>query len=295
MAALALSEVTRRDVREAMRTGLNTAILPLGATEQHGEALPYGTDTIIGAQVAADLAGRLDALLLPALPFGVSIEHMSFPGTLTLSAVTLISVIREICESLVCNGLDRVILLVSHLGNSAPAEIAAQEVVARTGAIVCVSAFFADMQDSARQVLGVEPEQLDWAFFDSHGGAAEAAMVLAHADLVRTEAATVGSPVRPGIFYDSAMKYPQRVEEGSATGQWGDPRRISPGADLVVDGEIGRRLIEACGKRLAERFNLVVEQVELGRAEAPALSASARWWDRLWRRGLPDHCVTAAT
>jgi creatinine amidohydrolase len=280
MTALALAEVTRRNLREAMRTGLNTAILPLGATEQHGEALPYGTDTIIGAQVAADLADRLDALLLPALPFGVSIEHMSFPGTLTLSAVTLIGVIREICESLVYNGLDRVILLVSHLGNSAPAEIAAQEVVAKTGAIVCVSAFFADMQDSARQVLGVEPEQLDWAFFDSHGGAAEAAMVMAQADLVRMEAATVGSPVRPGIFYDSAMRYPQRVEEGSATGQWGDPRRVSPGSDLVIDGEMGRRLIKACGKRLAERFHLVVEQVELGRAEIPALSASARWWDR---------------
>jgi creatinine amidohydrolase/Fe(II)-dependent formamide hydrolase-like protein len=263
-----------------MLAGLDTAILPLGATEQHGEALPFGTDTIIGAQVAADLADRLGALLLPALPFGVSIEHMSFPGTLTLSATTLVGVIRELCESLVCNGLNRVILLVSHLGNVAPAEIAAQEVVARTGAIVCVSAFFADMQDSAQQVLGLEPGQLDWAFFDSHGGAAEAAMVMAQADLVHMEAATAGSPVRPGIFYDSAMKYPQRVEEGSVTGQWGDPRRVSPGSGLVVDGEMGRRLIEACGKRLADRFHLVVEQVERGRAEAPSPAGPARWWDR---------------
>ena len=89
---LYLAQVTRRLLREAISAGMDTAIVPLGATEQHGEALPFGTDTIIGEQIAADLAGRLNALLLPALPFGVSVEHMSTPGTITLSSATLTTV-----------------------------------------------------------------------------------------------------------------------------------------------------------------------------------------------------------
>lgn len=278
---LRLGDATRRHVREAIVAGLHTAIVPLGATEQHGEALPFGADTTIAEQIAADLAGRLDALLVPALPYGVSIEHMSTPGTVTLSSGTLTSVIREICESLVHNGIDRVILLVAHYGNIAPAEMAAEEVVSKTGAIVCVSSYFAGMEETVLAILGTDRHLLDWAFFDSHGGAAEAAMVMTRdAGLVDFESAQSASPMRSKLFYDSAMKYPHRVEEGSPTGQWGDPRRISPEIDLPVNGELGRRLISACGERLAEKFKLLIDEVERGRSEAPELPKAVHWRNR---------------
>jgi creatinine amidohydrolase len=281
MKMLYLAQVTRRQLREAISAGMDTAIVPLGATEQHGEALPFGTDTIIGEQIAADLAERLNALLLPALPFGVSVEHMSTPGTLTLSSATLTTVVRELCESLVLNGFTRVILLVAHFGNIAPAETAAEEVVSKTGAIVCVSTYFADMRIPALEVLGVDPDALDWAFFDSHGGAAEAAMVMAsNSDLIDTDFAQVASPARSNVFYDRAMKYPHRVEEATPTGQWGDPRRISPGIDLPVNGELGRKLIAACGSQLADKFQVLLNEVEQGRAGAPAMPETAQWRNR---------------
>lgn len=276
MAMVELGDATRRHVREAVAVGLKVAVVPLGATEQHGEALPFGTDTIIAEQVAADLARRLGALLVPAVPYGVSLEHRSIAGTLSLSATTFTSVVREICESLISGGVDQIVLLVAHFGNSAPAEIAAEEVVSKTGAIVCVSSYFAGMEEAALEVLGVDRDVLDWTYFNSHGGAAEAAMVMARdSALVRIDWAQSASPERSNLFYDEAMKYPHAVEEATATGQWGDPRRISPSIDLAVDGQLGRRLIEACGERLATKFRLLVEEIGRSRIEAPR-SAQAR-------------------
>lgn len=280
MGRTVLADVTRVRLASAMDEGLTTAILPVGATEQHGDALPFGTDTFVGEQIARELADELGALLLPALPFGVSIEHMGVPGTLTLSGATLITVLRELTESLVHNGFSEVILLVSHFGNVASAEIAAEEVVARTGALVCVSLAFAGMEPVVREMLDVDPDALDWDFFDSHGGAAEAAMVLAHGDLVDHAAANSAPAARPNLFYDKAMKYPQRVEEGSPTGQWGDPGRISPGLSVPVDADLGRRLIQACAQRLADRFRLVRTEVAAARAQLPPADGRARWRDR---------------
>lgn len=285
MGALPLATATRRAVREAMDGGLTTAVLPLGATEQHGEALPFGTDTIVGEEIALEFADRIDALLLPAMPFGLSMEHMGIPGTLTLHAETYIRFVREICESLVHNGFDRVVLLVSHLGNLGAAEMAAEDVVSRTGSIVCVSSVFSGMQEAACKIVGLGLDRLDWAFFDSHGGAAEAAMVLARGDFVDAAAATVGSPRRPSLFYDKAMRYPQFVEEGSATGQWGDPLHITPGDDTLVDAALGRKLIGACAERLVERYLIIVDEVRAARAEAPNSHPAANWRARVGTTG----------
>ncbi len=270
MPMVELGDATRRHVREAVAAGLKIAVVPLGATEQHGEALPFRTDTLIAEEVAADLAGRLDALLVPAVSYGVSLEHMSIPGTVTLSATTFTSVVREICESLISGGINQIILLVAHFGNAAPAQIAAEEVVSNTGAIVCVSSYFAGMEEATLEVLGVDSHLLDWTYFNSHGGAAEAAMVMARdTGLVRVDWAQSASPELSNLFYDEAMKYPHAVEEATPTGQWGDPRRISPAIDLAVDGELGRRLIEACGQRLAAKFRLLVEEIGRSHSEAP--------------------------
>lgn len=269
MAMLPVASLTRRHVREAVAAGVRTAIVPLGATEQHGEALPFGTDSLIAEQVAADLAERLGCLMLPAVPYGVSLEHKATAGTVSLSGATYIEMVREICESLIANGIDQIILLVAHFGNAAPAEIAAEQVVSQTGAIVCVSSYFNGMEEASREILGVGQDRLDWAFFNSHGGAAEAAMVMASdVDLVHSEWAQSASPARAGMFYDEAMKYPHAVEEATPTGQWGDPRRVSPGLDTAVNAELGQRLVAACGKRLAEKFRLLVDEVGRARTDA---------------------------
>ena len=67
----------------------SVAVMVLGAIEQHGAHLPLSTDLDIGEGLLAAALARLQAgfplVQLPTLAVGASDEHLSFPGTLSLS------------------------------------------------------------------------------------------------------------------------------------------------------------------------------------------------------------------
>ena len=66
-------------------------------------------------------------------PIGVSVEHIAYPGTLTLSAPIAIGAWTEIGESLARAGVRKLVLVTSHGGNVAAMELAARDLRARLG------------------------------------------------------------------------------------------------------------------------------------------------------------------
>jgi creatinine amidohydrolase len=76
------------------------ALIPVGATEQHGAHFPVGTDTIIATAVA-DAAAEEVAVVLPPLAFGASFFHGTrIPGTVAFSGEeTGNSTTRSLCAS----------------------------------------------------------------------------------------------------------------------------------------------------------------------------------------------------
>jgi len=92
-------------------------ILPIGSTEQHGPHLPTGTDYFIGEEIARRVAQKLDMLLLPVIPFGFSLDHMPWPGNISLSADTLRNMIRDLAKSLSLNDVSHIILMSGHAGH----------------------------------------------------------------------------------------------------------------------------------------------------------------------------------
>jgi creatinine amidohydrolase len=113
------------------------AVLPLAAVEQHGPHLPLGVDTYIGeaylARVQDSLPSDLPVTFLPVQRIGVSAEHLSFPGTLTLSPATAIAAWTELGESLARAGLRKLVLVTSHGGNVAAMELVARDLRVRLG------------------------------------------------------------------------------------------------------------------------------------------------------------------
>ncbi|RKX99981.1 creatininase family protein, partial [Candidatus Poribacteria bacterium] len=105
---------TWEEVKEA---NVEIAILPIGSIEQHGRHLPLGTDWLIADRLARELGERLNAYVLPALPYGNSQEHMGFPGTIPLRPQTLALVIEDIILSLRHHGIKKVVVLSTHGGN----------------------------------------------------------------------------------------------------------------------------------------------------------------------------------
>jgi len=96
-----------------------TVILSTGSFEQHGPHLPLSTDSLIARAVAVDVADVMGAILGPALPLGVSPEHMGFAGTITLDMGAFQAMVSQAVESLKKHGFDRVILINGHGGNNA--------------------------------------------------------------------------------------------------------------------------------------------------------------------------------
>jgi creatinine amidohydrolase len=107
------------------------AVLPIGAIEQHGPHLPLSVDAdLVDAVVQRSLpllAPDQSVLFLPTLSVTKSGEHDRHPGTLSLSADTLLAVLRDIGASVVRAGARRLVLLNGHGGNTALLEIAARD------------------------------------------------------------------------------------------------------------------------------------------------------------------------
>jgi len=127
-------ELTTKDF-EGLDPERTIAILPVAATEQHGPHLPVMTDVAIAEGMLACLKRRLPAdisvLVLPTQSIGKSNEHILSPGTLTLSADTLVRVLVEIGECVRRTGLRKLVLANSHGGNASVIATAARELRVR--------------------------------------------------------------------------------------------------------------------------------------------------------------------
>lgn len=76
-------------------------IIPIGATEQHGPFLPFGTDTYITDYLVNQVEKQFpEIIVLPTLEYSRSREHSGFYGTVWLSEETLEKVLFDICSSL---------------------------------------------------------------------------------------------------------------------------------------------------------------------------------------------------
>ena len=105
---------------------------PIGAVEQHGPHLPLAVDHVIAEEVANGVAAaappELDLWLLPTLSVSKSNEHAWSPGTLWLSATTLLAVVADTARSVATTAAERLVFLNAHGGNSSLLNVACREI-----------------------------------------------------------------------------------------------------------------------------------------------------------------------
>jgi creatinine amidohydrolase len=89
------------------------AVLPVGATEPCGDHLPVGATNVVLDVLARRVAERLPwtTYLLPTLPWGTSGLHLGRPGTIALEWPTLMQTLRDLVESLLAQGIRKVLVL----------------------------------------------------------------------------------------------------------------------------------------------------------------------------------------
>jgi creatinine amidohydrolase len=101
------------------------AVLPVGATEQHGPHLVTGADSLFAERVAVEAASRTGDIVLPALSYGCSLGHTDrWPGTLSLHPATLTAVVVELGRWVHLSGFQKLVILNSHATNGPPCQSA---------------------------------------------------------------------------------------------------------------------------------------------------------------------------
>lgn len=117
-----LSHTDAFTYRDWVATGRATALVPVGALEQHGPHLPLGTDALLSSAIAEAVARRTGARVAQPLTYGYKSQQKSgggnhLPGTVSLDAATLIGVTRCVVTSLLAQGVQHVVLLNGHYEN----------------------------------------------------------------------------------------------------------------------------------------------------------------------------------
>jgi creatinine amidohydrolase len=249
-ADLSYSDISRLDPASSV------AVMPLGATEQHGPHLPLNVDTVLTEGIMAEAAEFLSAddpvYFLPTLPIGLSVEHMAFPGTLTLQSETLMKMWFDIGASVARAGIRKLVLFNSHGGHHAPMEIVARDLRSSHAMLVFSTSWYQLPLEKQMQDLFTEEERR----FGIHAGDQETSMMLAlRPDLVNLSQATA--------FQSSAQ---QRLLEYPLLGQ-GRSKMAWQMQDYNLQGAVGnaklatkekgQALISEAGKQLAQLLQQV--------------------------------------
>ena len=191
------------------------AILPIGAgAKAHGFHLPLGTDRIQAEWLAAQSAGRIDALIWPTLTYGHYPAFVEYAGSGGLSVSVFEPVIGEIVTAIVGYGCRALFVLDTGVSTRAPVDRA----LARLGADNVLHLRIHE-GPRYRRVAAERAEQSH----GSHADELETSVMLALAphlvNMSRAEASPAVKTETPGRLTLSDPSSPNYSRSGS----YGDP------------------------------------------------------------------------
>ncbi|MGK7911387.1 MAG: creatininase family protein [Synechococcus sp.] len=224
--------LTWTDIQDMPNKTDTVVIQPIGAIEQHGPHLPLVVDSAIATAVIGRALTQLDdhisAYALPPLYYGKSNEHWHFPGTVTLSATTLLQILMELAESIHRAGFRKLVLVNGHGGQPQVLEIAARDVHQVHADMMVFPHFVWNVPNIAADLLTEKELSLG-----IHAGDAETSLMLAIApEQVRMERAETeypqGLPLDSLLSMEGKLPFAWVTRDLSTSGTIGDPTVATP-------------------------------------------------------------------
>lgn len=210
--------MTWEEIAALRRAGTDTALLPIGATEQHGPHLGVGMDSVNASLVCAAVSAKTRIPVLPGINYGCSLGHSRrWAGTLALQPNTLTETVVQLYEWLHAAGYRRLFIINGHVGNSAPLHCALEIIRSRFDDALIRLCNVAEISPRVRAEFFADAA--DW-----HANAAETSLMLAAApELVRPDKmSSADDPDRTG-----GLVFTHPVNRTSSNGVTGYPSRAT--------------------------------------------------------------------
>jgi creatinine amidohydrolase len=231
-----LEDLTWTEVRDELRAGKTTVIIPVGGTEQSGPHIALGKHNVraraLAGKIAAQLGHALVAPVLAYVPEGAIAPpagHMRYAGTISVPDEAFKSILDATARSMKQHGFTDIVLIGDHGGYQAQLKAVAQRLNRDWAATPARAHYIGEYYKAADtdyvQLLrskGFSEEQIG-----VHAGLADTALTMA----------VDASLVRPNNM-------PRDASAGRAVGVAGDPRAASAalgqaGVDLIVAKSVG--------------------------------------------------------
>lgn len=207
-------QMTWEEIGRLPAQGMDAALLPVGATEQHGPHMGCGMDAEIARHLCHAVADATGVALLPTLPYGCSIGHSQrWPGTLALQPKTMIDIVKQIGDWVCASGFRRLFIINTHVTNYAPLRCALEMLRAEHDGFMVAVINSAEISQRVREQHFHDAE--DW-----HANDAETSLMMAlNPDMVRED--RVVDSDDPDRTEDCVFSHP--VNRTSANGVTGTP------------------------------------------------------------------------
>lgn len=237
-----LHEETTATAAEAIED-VNVALLPTGSIEQHGPALPLGTDMLAAESIARSVDDA-ETLVLPTVPVGVSVHHRQFDGTLYVEADQFETYVGQTLASLAEHGVRKAVVVNGHGGNTDALTRAARNLRDSGIGFAAPWNWWSNLEDQIREAYGTDL---------GHADEVETSVMLHLTDLVledRLEDAEAGAA-------DSWGKSVHGAEVGFDTADFSESGAVGHPTDGTA--EMGAKLVDAATDDLAALVDWLAE------------------------------------
>lgn len=228
-----LEELTWTELRDLIKAGKTTVIIPVGGVEQSGPDVALGKHDVrarfLSEKIARALGNALVAPVVSYVPEGglnPPTSHMRFPGTLTIPADVFRKTVESAANSLKLAGFKDVVLIGEHGGYQSDLGAVADQLNRSWSGGSVRAHFVPDYYRGATSAFAQVLKARGYAAGEigTHAGLADTSLLLA---------------VDPRMVRSEALRSGQNLN--AANGVYGDPRRSSAElGQLAVDGIVGR-------------------------------------------------------
>jgi creatinine amidohydrolase len=164
-----ICRINHHDLAALVPAKINTVILPVGTIEAHG-VIPLGTDMLIPDALAERLCDRLNALVAPSIPYGITRGLYGHPGTVFITPQVFKAYVADVVASFAKTGFEKIVVINGHGGQIVELQDALFEASKASNVKALLVNWWFGMEDICKEKLERE---------GGHAGADETAAVMA--------------------------------------------------------------------------------------------------------------------